>query len=254
MPQQLEPDTLIVSAAKYLAEGGDHALAAAVLACTVADLRYGQSESFGGRERHPVTIELRGPRVACDLLGGDSYPEPGSTQRLARDTFAALLPHDCWLDVLVVRIELVPADPPLRADLLELMHGKTVHNQAVSARQSIIWQGLRFCSETERRVARALDAAGVLFLPNCMARLNGRGRDERVLREPDFLICRSGRWGILEVDGEAFHPSAAQDHDRDALFYHSGVKCIRHYSATRCYEDAPGVVEDFLIQLDKMYR
>mgnify|MGYP001491150943 CR=1 FL=1 len=87
-----------------------------------------------------------------------------------------------------------------------------------------------------------------------MGRVNGPNPDERVRREPDFLVCKEGHWGILEVDGEAFHQTAAQDHSRDALFLRHGIRCVRHYSATTCFEEAPDVIADFLRIMDKVYQ
>jgi very-short-patch-repair endonuclease len=95
-------------------------------------------------------------------------------------------------------------------------------------------------------VAQALDRAGVLFLPNCRARLNLN--DKRTNREADFLVCHHGKWGILEVDGEPFHPPSrtVQDHERDRLFQKHGIKTIEHYDATRCYNAPSDVVAEFL--------
>jgi very-short-patch-repair endonuclease len=85
-----------------------------------------------------------------------------------------------------------------------------------------------------------------MFLPNCMARLNGIGG--RVNREPDFLVCDGGRWGILEVDGDEFHPPTrtAQDHERDRLFLSHGVRLVQHFDAVDCFTTPRNVVEDFL--------
>lgn len=79
-----------------------------------------------------------------------------------------------------------------------------MHNQAVEAVSARIWNNLRFRSESEVRIAQALDRAGVLFLPNCKARLGSP--EGRRNRESDFMICYEGKWGILEMDGEPFHP------------------------------------------------
>jgi len=68
-------------------------------------------------------------------------------------------------------------------------------------------------------------------------------------REPDFLVCDDGRWGILEV---SFHPDRFEkDAEKDAWFKKSGILCIQHYSAERCYNKSQEVVDEFLDILAK---
>ena len=45
------------------------------------------------------------------------------------------------------------------------------NNQAASATNPVLWNGLRFRSKSEVKIAEALDNAKVLYLPNCIARL-----------------------------------------------------------------------------------
>ena len=61
----------------------------------------------------------------------------------------------------------------------------------------IEYANLRFRSQSEVKVAQALDARSVMYLANCMARVGSIGG--RLNREPDFLICYKGKWGILEI-------------------------------------------------------
>jgi hypothetical protein len=73
-------------------------------------------------------------------------------------------------------------------------------------------------------------------------------------READFLVCLDGKWGILEVDGEPFHPPArtVHEHEQDRLFHNHGIAVVQHFDASRCYEDADGVVKQFLGLLKKL--
>src|SRR5260221_568731 len=91
-----------------------------------------------------------------------------------------------------------------------------------------------------------LDHAGVLYLANCKARLGLP--DARLNREPDFLVCHNGKWGMLEGDGEPFHPPSrtVQDHERDRLFKQHGIRAVEHFDATACYETPQAVVKKFL--------
>ena len=84
-----------------------------------------------------------------------------------------------------------------------------------------------------------------------MARLNhAEGRKNR---EADFIVLLDGKVGILEVDGEPFHPPsrAAQDHERDRLFKTHGIKVVEHFDAGECFENSDGVVLKFLEILRK---
>lgn len=72
-------------------------------------------------------------------------------------------------------------------------------------------------------------------------------------REPDFLICADGKWGVLEVMGEPYHPAttAMRDHDRARLLDDYGLRFIQFYDSGRCYSDPDGTVADFLTRLAK---
>jgi hypothetical protein len=135
-----------------------------------------------------------------------------------------------------------------------ILEGTDIHNQGVqfSEDQPVhIWKNLRFRSQTEIRIAEALDRAGVLFLPNCRARLGFKTRENR---EADFLVCCDGKWGILEIDSDRFHQSAADDHERDRLFKAHGISAIEHFDQGECWENADGVVKKFLYLLRKQNR
>ena len=73
---------------------------------------------------------------------------------------------------------------------------------------------------------------------------------------PDRVLnvgCHKGKWGILEVDGELFHPVArtAEDHERDRLFLAHGIKLVQHFDAGECFENVEGVVKKFLYLLEQ---
>jgi hypothetical protein len=121
---------------------------------------------------------------------------------------------------------------------------RQVSNQGVNAPHK--WNGLRFRSQPEIRIAEALDKAGVLFYPNCKARLNTSvGREGK---ETDFLVFYQGKCGILEVDGEPWHPPSrtVHDHERDRLFKVHGIRVVEHYDANRCSRQPDEVVREFL--------
>jgi hypothetical protein len=116
--------------------------------------------------------------------------------------------------------------------------------------RSILWKGMVFRSKTEVKIAKALDQAGVLFLPPTKSRLNvGKSRQSR---EIDFLIFYEGHWGMLEVDGP-WH-NAATDNARDELLHASGIQRqrIQRFDSDRCYHDPRGVVSEFLARLGEV--
>jgi hypothetical protein len=138
--------------------------------------------------------------------------------------------------------------PNWRKELEQAARSKGVNNQGVAIGQSatIYWEGLRFRSQSEVRIAMELQKRNILFFPNCLGRL--RKEDGFGNAEPDFLVCSEGKWGIIEVDGEPFHPPTrtAAEQIRDRWFKMYGVSTIEHFDAKHCF-DAPGiVVEGFL--------
>ncbi|OLE57417.1 MAG: hypothetical protein AUI36_14660 [Cyanobacteria bacterium 13_1_40CM_2_61_4] len=158
--------------------------------------------------------------------------------------FHAHLPGQVYIEELHPGVEPETIDPNWLTSLIE--ETRHVQNQAIGASNVLIRNNLRFRSRSEVQIATALDRAGVLFLPNCIARLGTL--DNRQNREADFLVCYNGKWGILEVDGEPFHPPSrtAQDHERDRLFRAHGIMVVEHFDATECFENPYGVVRRFL--------
>ncbi|MEG4218685.1 hypothetical protein QUA27_25425 [Microcoleus sp. Pol14C6] len=115
---------------------------------------------------------------------------------------------------------------------------------------SLEYDQLRFRSQSEIAVYKVLKKRNVLFFANATAVLGSKN----VKKEPDFLICKNGKWGILEVMGDRYHPptTAMQDHDRARLFKDYGVSCIEFYDAPKCYNTPEEVVDDFLDRLSKL--
>ncbi len=186
-------------------------------------------------------VILTGPRAVYDKLN-----DPGQGYySVIEHAFDAVTEIGLRCRTVRIRAERIKPGPNWRQEANERIEGKTITNQGVPFKEGMIlwWQNLRFRSETERRIARALELTGVLFFPNCMARLTTE--EGRANREPDFLVCDRGKWGILEVDGIAFHQAAAMDHKRDRAFRLYGMR-VERFPASECYNDAPKVVERFL--------
>lgn len=247
MKDQPTADQLIASAAKFLIEGGEEDAASILLACDfhvrVWEAEYDESPELW-------FVDLTGPRVAYDCLSDRDH----EIHEQVRNALEAVVPASGVFDGFSIKAGVVrDLAPDWHAEMIERARGKTVDNQAVRGDGFRLWQNLRFRSATEVKIAEALDRARVLFLPLCMARLNGP--QGRVNREPDFLVCKDGKWGILEVDGEPYHPPqrTVHDHERDRLFQRHGIRVAQHYDSTDCYVTPDKVVAEFLALLDRAY-
>ena len=235
---------ILASAVRFLIDGSEGDAANMLLSCSLHSWWY--TSDFGVDYWRFL---LKGPRAAYDVLIDKTHPIRISVEK----AIEAVLPVDIAMDSLIVSGELVEIDPDWRSELLEIARGRGVSNQVAGERAAKIltWNNLGFRSASEIKIAQALDKAGVLFLPNCKARL-GSGED-RLNREPDFLVCHNGKWGILEVDGEPFHSltRTVQDHERDRLFKIHGITVAEHYDASKCFNNPDEVVNEFLRILDQ---
>jgi hypothetical protein len=275
----LNGDQIQASAARFLIDGGEEDAASVLLACRVEVWASGDTWFVGDEVTEAVHVELTGPRAAYDALNRKTLldqhddffgvpahereqrehavfvedairPElPPIVKPAIEKAVEAVLPTGYYVKHLTVQAELVDIDETWREELLEIARGRGVTNQGVAIRDAPLytWKNLRFRSKTEMKMAQALDRAGVMFWPNCTARL-GLSDETRANREGDFLVCDRGRFGILEVDGEPFHPPsrASQDHDRSRAFKQHGVRVVEHYDAGKCWDDPDGVVSEFL--------
>jgi hypothetical protein len=240
-PTLASDDVLLANAARFLIDGGEEDAASVLLSCSLSCEFSGAVDRWDGRDIPEIDVCLTGPRAAYDILNNWEHEITVQVRR----AIAAVLPHDTTFGHLSAQAGLLEIDPDWRTELLEIARGRGVHNQAVQKAPKN-WRNLRFRSESEVRIAQALDRADVLFLPNCLARL-GLG-DDRKNREADFLVCASGKWGILEVDGEPFHPPSrtVHDHERDRLFKDHGIRVVEHFDASECFERPDEVVMRFL--------
>jgi hypothetical protein len=240
----LSDDQILASAVRFLIDGGEEDSANVMLSCS---LKYRWYTSDLGVDYYRFL--LKGPRAAYDILNDRSHPIRKSVEK----AIEAVLPVDMEMDSIIVSGELIDIDPDWRSELLEIARGRGICNQAGYERSGGIrtWNNFGFRSVSEIKIAEALDRDGVLFLPNCKARL-GLG-ENRQNREADFLICQNGKWGIIEVDGSPFHPTTrtVQDHERDRIFKIHGIMVIEHYDANKCFSDPDAVVSEFLRILDR---
>jgi hypothetical protein len=236
------PSVLQASAARFLIDGAEGDAANVLLACELDLWASGDTWYAGDEALLAVHVSLAGPRAAHEILNNDSHP----VSQAIRRAIEAVFPAGLYIRHYTVHAQLIEIDPDWRTELLEIARGKGIHNQTRQNMQGLIWKNLGFRSKSEVCIAQALDRVGVLYLPNCLARLDAP--DRRKNREADFLVCADGKWGILEVDGEPFHPPSrtVQDHERDRLFRLHGVRVVEHFDASECFNHPDQVVAKFL--------
>lgn len=135
---------------------------------------------------------------------------------------------------------------PAESDTVGINNGFFLREQTISH------DGLRFRSQGEIAIHDELKCRDVLFFPNAAAVLGtsaleyGKAVEKK---EPDFLICYKGKWGILEINGEDFHSGkvkTTKDHERARRFKHYGLFCIEAFDYDKCRADPVGVVDEFL--------
>jgi hypothetical protein len=236
-----QTDRILASAARFLVDGGEHDAANMLLACSLEVWESGDTWWAGDELLSALHVSVSGPRSAYEALSDDESAIRESGER----ALGAVLPANTYIRHFTAHATLIDIDPEWRTELQEIARGQGVHNQVASQPAPRTWRNLNFRSESEVRIAQALDQASVLFLPNCKARL---GLSDRWNREADFLVCSDGKWGILEVDGEPFHPPSrtVHDHERDRLFRSHGIRVVEHFDASECFERPQEVVAKFL--------
>lgn len=116
-------------------------------------------------------------------------------------------------------------------------------------REPFKYNEMKFASRSEIRIAQELEARNVLFFPLPLAVRSETGNFYEDHREPDFVICLDGVWGILEV---SYHKDRYEkDSEKDIWFKKSGILCVQHYTAERCFNSPKEVVDEFLSILSK---
>lgn len=115
-----------------------------------------------------------------------------------------------------------------------------------------VYNEMRFGSQSEIRIAQELEARRVLFFPLPLAVRCETGNFYQDHREIDFLVCQDSTWGILEV---SYHVDRYEkDKEKDAWFKKSGILCVEHYTAEKCFNFPKQVVDEFLSVLAKFKR
>lgn len=238
-------EVLLASAIGYLIEGNEIFEASLLLLCEIKTHPW---NSFG--DGGSILIEIIGNRSVYDIIQNKDLLSRDIIER----AFDAVLPINIGVESINTRAELVSIDETSwRKEMENVLLGKGAVNQGkpIDDKPRFTWENLRFRAPVEIAIAKVLNEYDVFFLPNCMARFGSSNPKERKNREADFVVCCDGKWGILEIDGDKYHPSAARDHERDRLFSSYGIKVIHRYTAEQCVDNPKHVVEQFLSLLKK---
>lgn len=135
----------------------------------------------------------------------------------------------------------------IETDLSQADLDKTINpdnkTELSDSEKEINWNGFRFHSDAQVKIAEMLDRTSTLFIPNSQLRITTpEGRQNQ---EADFLIFHQNKLGMLKIDGESSHQNATED-EMCGLSIDSGICLVKHYDATRCSEQADLVVQEFL--------
>lgn len=150
------------------------------------------------------------------------------------------------------RLKLLPIEDGWKEVMRQLIVNARGSNQASISERAFTqshkhlyeYNGMKFASKSEIRIAQELELRHILFFPLPLAVRYETGHPYQDYREPDFLICQDGVFGILEV---SYHPDRFEkDSEKDVWFKKAGILCIQHYTAERCYREPEKVVEEFL--------
>jgi len=130
----------------------------------------------------------------------------------------------------------------LVSELMATKDGRPLHT----------WNELKYTSASETRIAQELERRRVMFFPLVVAVRAETGNNWKDHREVDFLVCHKGAWGVIEV---SYHPDRYEhDAEKDAWFKKSGLLCVQHYTAERCYREPSKVVDEFMGILSQYER
>lgn len=106
------------------------------------------------------------------------------------------------------------------------------------------WNDWQFSSESQLKIAEALDRLEVFFFPNPRGRLTTlQGRKNQ---EFSFLIFHQGKWGILEIERDISPGDDDNNEQINPLFPAADICLVRHYQERQCCEKPDTIVAEFL--------
>lgn len=230
-----EPKAFLHTLRTYLESAGHSNIAEILLKASVS---ISKSDSYSALRWNAYSAS-----VIISVPVGNLPKFTETIRQILTDATKIIMPQEVGFDVDLCQISPILEMPPEEDD--PLTNNTTIGNVA-----TINHDGLRFRSKSEIKIYDELKKQNILFFANATAVLGGLNKK----LEPDFLICLEGRWGILEVMGDIYHPAstAMKDHERGRRFKTYGLLFIEFYDASECYNSPEKVVSAFLKQLGSL--
>lgn len=259
---EINEEDLLYTLIKYLCEDESHRKIAILLTYATIEIR--DTGEFSNRDWNRLLIDvyiqlpikafrwLKSLSKEKELEESDpflnqlkSFVNPfWNIEKKLRNWIQELLPYSVGYDVGTV--EFAPKGQRSyegwREEVLSQLIGRGVSNQASfqSKRHPLCeYNGMRFRSKSEIALAKYFEESGVLFFPLPLANCRGEKK------EPDYLVCKDGKWAILECVSDEFHPSIEKEANRTAWFQNHHIE-VRQYTARQCYSKPKEVVDDFI--------
>jgi hypothetical protein len=181
-----DPERLLADATHFLVQGQEF-YETSILLLSKIDVEFAADNNFINATGLNVCIVA--DRAIFEIIIDKDNPHTRSIER----AFDVVLPKDLAVSNLYARVEYTEYNSNWRQAMREIIEGKRPLNQGtpIQDKPRFSWENLFFRSPVEVTIAKALDKTGVLFLPNCMARLGMPGSREN--READFLVCYEGK-------------------------------------------------------------
>ena len=189
--------------------------------------------------RNQITLhrnQVIGVNLSCGTVGEANL---SGAIRLANSGKADLQPKDLDEVTLDDNIE-------LDEDVIDSEEGGDRQLDDNSDERVYYWNGLKFYSDAEVKIAEALDRLSLLFFPQPQLRLNtSEGRQNQ---QPSFVIVYQGKLGILQIDDEQCSQveSEAREVQSDFAFNSQDIRIVQHYDANRCRQESDRLVQEFL--------
>lgn len=206
------------------------------------------------RDYYSVALDL--PPSGYNFILMDESSKTALTESIY-EVLKGRMNQNCDLNI---RIKLLPIEESWQDKIRDLLSEAQSPNQgsitervfAKHDRHYLEYNHIKYASKSEIRIAQEFERLKVMFFPLALAVRNDTGNTYKDHREVDFLVCNDGQWGIIEV---SYHPNRFEkDAEKDGWFKKSGILCIQHYTAERCYNHPTEVVKEFLEVLSKHRR